>query len=185
MVIWSISAVTLIVIVVAILGYQRVTVPRQASAEGIESPAVVEAYNRISRWPQFKLLRLMIVREIKRHNPAGIMVDIGCGPGYLVALMAKSFPQLNIIGVDIAEEMVQQATRNLPSPGLGERVEFRKGDVQALPFEDYAVDFVVSTLSLHHWSEPEQALKEIHRILKPGGQFLIFDLRRDARRFFC
>ena len=44
-------------------------------------------------------------------------------------------------------------------------------------------DTVVSTLSLHHWPDPKQALEEIHRVLKPGGQFLIFDLRRDARRF--
>ena len=184
MVIGVISAVILIAIIVAILGFLRVSIPRQANIEGIETPEAVEAYNRISRWPQFRLLRLIIVREIRKYHPGGIMVDIGCGPGYLIEVMAKSFPHLHLSGVDIAEEMTQQAARNLTSLGLGERVEFRQGDVQELPFEDNAVDFMVSTLSLHHWSQPGQALQEIHRVLKPRGQFLIFDLRRDARRFF-
>ena len=126
----------------------------------------------------------MIASELKKRHPTGLMVDVGCGPGYLVADIARAFPHLHIIGVDIAEEMMQLATHNLSSLGFAERVSFRQGDVQELPFEDNAVDFVVSTLSLHHWPDPKQALEEIHRVLRPGGQFLIFDLRRDARRVF-
>mgnify|MGYP001072125842 CR=1 FL=1 len=102
------------------------------------------------------------------------------GLGYLVAEIAKSFPQLSIIGVDISEEMRQKATKNLFSLGLAEKVSFRQGDIQEFPFENNSLDFVVSTLSLHHWLEPKQALEEINRVLKPRGQFLIFDLRRDS-----
>jgi len=184
MVIWVILIILLVVFMVALLGYARVTVQRRTSAEGIEDPSAAQAYNRISQWPQFKLLRRMIVGEIRKYHPEGIIVDVGCGPGYLVAVIAKSFPHLHIIGVDIADEMVQLASKNLSSLGFGEQVEFRQGDVQALPFDNNAVDFVVSTFSLHHWSEPSASMKEIYRVLKPGGQFLIFDLRRDARRFF-
>ena len=98
--------------------------------------------------------------------------------------MVKSFPHVSIIGVDIAEEMVQKAAKNLSSLGLSDKVRFRQGDIQELPFETSSLDFLVSTLSLHHWSEPKQAMQEIDRALKPGGQFLIFDLRRDSRRLF-
>ncbi len=98
--------------------------------------------------------------------------------------MAKSLPNLRLIGVDVTLEMIQQAASNMSSAQTGGRVEFRQGNVQELPFEDDAVDFVVSTFSLHHWSQPDQALREIRRVLKPKGQFLIFDLRRDARRCF-
>lgn len=184
MVIWLITAVILVVILVAMLGRSRVAIPRQASAEGIENTSAVQAYNRISRWPQFRFLRRMVVGELKKYHPEGVIVDVGCGPGYLVAVMAKSFPNLHIIGVDIAEEMVQLATRNLPYLVFGAQVEFRQGDVQELPFEDKTVDFIVSTFSLHHWSELKPALEEFYRVLKPGGQFLIFDLRRDARLMF-
>ena len=184
MLVWIISVITLVAVVLIVFGYQRVRTSRQANFEGIESPETVEAYNRISRWPQFKLLRRLIVREIRKYHPEGVMVDVGCGPGYLVEVMSESFPHLRFIGVDIAEEMIQKAASNPSFKGVGKRVEFRQGDVQKLPFEDNAVDFVVSTLSLHHWSQPNQALQEICRVLKPQGQFLIFDLRRDARRFF-
>jgi len=184
MVIWIILAITFLVLIITILGYPRVTFPRQLSVEGVENPEAVQAYDRISRWPQFKLMRRMIVSELKKNHPNGIIVDVGCGPGYLVAVITRELPHLHIIGVDIAEKMIEVATHNLSSLGLSEHVEFRQGDVQKLPFEDNAVDFVVSTLSLHHWSDPKQALQEIYRVLKPEGQFLLFDLRRDSRRLF-
>ena len=183
--IWLISAIAFLVLVVSVLGYRRVDVPRRLSPqEGIEDIEAVQAYDKISRWPQFRLLRMMIVGELKKHNPNGVLVDVGCGPGYLVVEIAKSFPRLTVIGVDISEEMVQKATDAVSGLGLGEKVSFRRGDIQELPFEDNSMDFVVSTLSLHHWSEPKRAMEEINRVLKPGGQFLIFDVRRDSRRLF-
>lgn len=182
--IWIILAIVLVALAISIRGYFRVGFARKAGIEGVEDFAASQAYDRISQMPQFRFLRRMIVRELRKHNPNGTIVDAGCGPGYLVEAIAKSFPELHIIGVDISEEMMQVATLNLSSPGTGNRVEFRKGDVQKLPLEDNSVDFVVSTLSLHHWQHPEKALHEIHRALKPGGQFFIFDIRRDSRRFF-
>ena len=183
MAIWFVLVIVLLVLVV-LLGSQRVQIAHKASLEGIESPEAAQAYDRISKWPQFELLRRMVLTELKKYHPEGTIVDIGCGPGYLVALMAKSFPDLKIIGIDISKEMVATASDNLSSPGFGSRLEFRQGDAQNLPLEDSTVDFVVSTLSLHHWSDPKSALREIHRVLKPSGQFLIFDLRRDSRGWF-
>lgn len=182
---WVVAAVALLVIAVFILGYRRINVPRRVSPqEGIEDAEAVQAYDKISRWPQFKLLRMMIVGELKKHNPNGVLADVGCGPGYLVVDIAKSFVRLTIIGVDISGEMVQKAIDTVSGLGLGEKVSFRCGDIQELPFEDKSMDFVVSTLSLHHWSEPKRAIEEVNRVLKPRGQFLIFDVRRDSRRLF-
>jgi ubiquinone/menaquinone biosynthesis C-methylase UbiE len=175
-------AVIVVVLILSIIASRRVEIPRRVSPEGIEDNEVVEAYDRINRWPQFRALRRMFVTELKRHSPEGVLVDVGCGPGQLIAGIARSLPHLSIIGVDIAEEMLQKAGNNLASMGLAEKVSFRRGDMQGLPLESDSIDFVVSTLSLHHWSQPKQAIEEIHRVLKPGGQFLIFDLRRDSPR---
>jgi len=173
-----------IILLILVLGFTRVSIPRQTSFEGIETPEAVQAYDRISKWPQFKLLRWTIVRELRKYQPTGVLVDAGCGPGYLVAAIARVIPDLYIIGTDISQEMTEVATHNLSALRFGKRVEFRLGDVQNLPFDAASVDFVISTLSLHHWSDPALAFREICRVLKPGGQFLIFDLRRDCRRFF-
>jgi ubiquinone/menaquinone biosynthesis C-methylase UbiE len=112
----------------------------------------------------------------------GILVDIGCGPGRLTLLIAQRHPDLHIIGVDTADKMIEAAISNALSLGISSKVEFRLGDAAALPMNDSTVDFAVSTLSLHHWSDPNRAICEIHRILKPGGQLLLFDLRRDSPR---
>jgi ubiquinone/menaquinone biosynthesis C-methylase UbiE len=72
----------------------------------------------------------------------------------------------------------------LSSKGLGGKTDFKLGSADHLPFENGTQDFIVSTLSLHHWADPQSAFDEIYRVLKPGGQMLILDLRRDARRIF-
>ena len=157
---------------------------RRVNVEGIYDEEAVEAYDRISRMPQFSALRRNFVRELKRHKPSGTLADIGCGPGYLLQRTAKEIPQLDLIGVDISGEMLRKAAINLSTLGPDKKVQFKQGDIQKLPFEDDSVDFVVSTLSLHHWSDPKPAFDEIHRVLNHDGQFLLFDLRRDPQRWF-
>lgn len=92
----------------------------------------------------------MIVGRLKNHCPKGVLVDIGCGPGHRLASFTEALPHLRVIGVDIAEDMIQRATNKLSSLGFNEHVEFRQGDAAKLPFQDGTVDFVVTTLSLHH-----------------------------------
>jgi ubiquinone/menaquinone biosynthesis C-methylase UbiE len=167
-----------------LVGFQRVDLPRTPSFEGIEDPQTTRAYDRISRWPQFRLLRLMVARKLADYSPSGILADVGCGPGYLTTLIAQRHPHLQVLGLDASDEMVKAADLNALNLSLSDRVKFRRGDAADLPLPDGTLDFAVSTLSLHHWSNPSSGLAEAHRVLKGGGQLLLFDLRRDSRRFF-
>jgi ubiquinone/menaquinone biosynthesis C-methylase UbiE len=167
-----------------VLGLFRLKIPRRVSLQGIEDPRAAEAYDRVSRMPQFGLIRRSFVKKLKKHAGQGTIIDVGCGPGYLLQAIAKEFPNNNLVGVDISKEMVERARVNLDSTGQGGRTEFKQGSADKLPFNDDTQDFVVSTLSLHHWADPQASFNEIHRVLKPGGQMLILDLRRDARRIF-
>jgi ubiquinone/menaquinone biosynthesis C-methylase UbiE len=182
--VWELSFVIFLLVIVLAYGYTRLRIPRKVGFEGIYDPKTAEAYDRLSRMPQFAMMRRGFVDELRKHEPKGTIVDIGCGPGYLLETIGKEFPGNRLMGIDISQEMVEKAKANLASKGMGGRVEFHLGEAAGLPFESSSQDFLVSTLSLHHWSEPAKALEEFYRVLRPGGEALIMDLRRDSRRVF-
>jgi ubiquinone/menaquinone biosynthesis C-methylase UbiE len=151
-------------------------VRRRVGREGIDVPGAVRAYDAMNRTPPFWALRRLVLRRLKREKPEGTLADLGCGPGYLLRAAAKKFPRIRLVGVDIAEEALDAARKNL-GPA---RVELLRGGSDNLPLPDGSCDFVVSTFSLHHWSRPGEIFSELHRVLRPGGRFLVMDLRRDA-----
>lgn len=126
-----IAAFIVLLLVIVMAGYPRITLTRKVGIQGIDDPEAVRAYDRISRTPQFALLRRMFVRELKRHKPQGSIVDVGCGPGYLITVICREMPQVSVIGVDISEEMLATAVKNLSSLGYGERANSAKGKHRA------------------------------------------------------
>ncbi|MCX6031738.1 MAG: methyltransferase domain-containing protein [Chloroflexi bacterium] len=159
--------------------YQRRTIERIPSLEGLDDPAVARAYGRIMTMPQMALLRRYVAQRAVAMKSAGAAADIGCGPGDLVIGLARLAPGLHVTGVDLSEEMLSQGKERAAWAGVRGRVKFRQGAAGQIPVADASLDLVVSTLSLHHWGDPVAALSEISRVLRPGAAFLIFDLRRD------
>ena len=103
-----------------------------------------------------------------------VVLDIGCGPGDLAALLAERLAEARIVGLDVSPGMVEVARRRETAGG---RLRFEEGDVAGLEFETGSIDLVVSTLSLHHWPDPGAGFAEIGRVLRPGGTALVYDLR--------
>jgi ubiquinone/menaquinone biosynthesis C-methylase UbiE len=159
--------------------YDRRVRDRVPSQEGIEDPEISTAFEWVSGMPQMRWLRQYVVSQATALQDHGEAVDLGCGPGHLVLEMARRAPGLNLTGVDLSENMLVDAQLSALQAGLGDRVDFRLGNAEDIPFTDQSLDLVVSTLSLHHWADPVKVLNEIARVLKPGGAFYIFDLRRD------
>jgi SAM-dependent methyltransferase len=117
-----------------------------------------------------------VAGEVAAAHPGGNLLEVGSGPGRLAVRLAREAPGMTLTGVDISNAMVERAARRAAGAGLSERVRFEVGDVAALPLSDGEFDGVVSTLSLHHWSDPASGLAEIHRVLKPDGGARIYDL---------
>jgi ubiquinone/menaquinone biosynthesis C-methylase UbiE len=167
--------------------YARRSRERVAGHEGLDDPEIAAGFNWVAQMPQMALLRWYVARKAAALCAEGRAADLGCGPGLLVAELARQAARLHVTGVDLADEMLERAEEMVRQAGLEARTAFKKGDVGRLPFPDGSLDLVVSTLSLHHWRDPVAVFDEVARVLRPpnperglpGGAFVIFDLRRD------
>jgi ubiquinone/menaquinone biosynthesis C-methylase UbiE len=116
---------------------------------------------------------------IKEGITSGLALEVGPGPGYLGLEWLKKTTGTRLNGLDISEDMLALARKNTAEYGLSNRVEYIAGDARKMPFEDRHFDAVFTNGSLHEWAHPEEILNEIYRVLKPGGKYVISDLRRD------
>ena len=146
--------------------------------EGIPWPASV-LYNALSSTEIFTRHYELVATDVARYGHAGRILDIGTGPGHFLPAMREVLPDTRLVGVDISASMAAQARRNLKKHGRDPRIAVGVSSASALPFADRTFDRVISTGSLHHWKEPLRALSEAHRILKPDGVALMYDLVRD------
>lgn len=104
------------------------------------------------------------------------VLDLGSGAGVDVFLAAKAVgPAGRVIGVDMTSEMLDLARANAAKGGY-ENVEFRLGEIEALPVADAAVDLVLSNCVINLVPDKARAFAEIHRVLRPGGRFTISDV---------
>jgi ubiquinone/menaquinone biosynthesis C-methylase UbiE len=100
-----------------------------------------------------------------------VVGDLGCGTGQLAGLLAPHVAR--VIGVDGSPDMLKAARARLKD---AETVDFRLGNLEALPIDDGELDAALMALVLHHVPEPARALAECARALKPGGRVLIVDM---------
>jgi len=97
--------------------------------------------------------------------------DLGCGTGQLTAALAPFVGR--VIAVDASAAMLQAAKKRLQA---FDNVELRRGDLEALPIDDGQLDAATLALVLHHLPEPQRALADVARVLKPHGRLLIIDM---------
>jgi len=109
---------------------------------------------------------------------SGKVLDVGTGTGMLAIEFAKGIPGVEVVGLDLSDVVLELARDNAQKSGVSSRVSFEKGDAQDMPFEDDTFDLVISGNTLHLLKNPVRMFNEIQRVLKPGGRFLVSDLRR-------
>ena len=105
-----------------------------------------------------------------RQFPFVSLLDVGCGSGEMLAMLKKEFPNVEAYGLDMSEQMLNQARKYLDPD-----ICLQPGDVDNLPWPDHKFDLLVCNASFHHFPNPLRSLTEMYRVLQPGGRLVIAD----------
>jgi excisionase family DNA binding protein len=109
-----------------------------------------------------------------------VVADIGTGTGYLAKKLAEYAKTVNAI--DSSPAMLEAARQGLTEKEL-KKIKLIEGDAHDLPLPDESQDLVYANLLVHHLLEPALAIKEMHRVLKPGGKVIISDIDRHNHKW--
>lgn len=138
------------------------------------------AYDFISRRLVSRLHRRGIMDACVIPLPdAALVIDVGTGSGRVPLELARVLPSLRVEGVDLSPQMIAYA-RHLAKQSRS-AATFAVADVAMLPYDDASVDLVISIASAHHWADIDAGIRELHRVLRPGAQAMIYDVRPVVR----
>jgi demethylmenaquinone methyltransferase / 2-methoxy-6-polyprenyl-1,4-benzoquinol methylase len=156
---------------------------------GAKKQQVARMFNRISGRYDFLnhflslgidiLWRRKAIRLLKDKHPKQIL-DVATGTGDF-AIEALALNPDRVIGVDISEGMLDVGRAKLTQRKLDSRIELRTGDSENLPFEDNIFDAVIVAFGVRNFENLEAGLKEMHRVLKPGGTVVILEFSKPSK----
>jgi ubiquinone/menaquinone biosynthesis C-methylase UbiE len=130
-----------------------------------------ETYERsFMQWLLFDRIHRGVLNHLPVDFTPSHILDIGCGTGRLLRRMHAKWPSAVLVGVDPSDGMIDQAHKLTPDAIL------YQASAEQLPLEDTSVELVSSTMSIHHWNDQEQGIREIWRVLRHEGFFVLVDV---------
>ncbi|MBI4973947.1 methyltransferase domain-containing protein [Candidatus Roizmanbacteria bacterium] len=111
--------------------------------------------------------------KLLNPKPNSSLLDVGCGSGILIQKLLSLNRNMKLYGLDITPKMVEVAKKKFKN---NPNVEITQGSAINMPYENNSFDYVTCASSFHHHPDPLQSVKEMVRVLKPGGKLLILDM---------
>ena len=136
------------------------------------------AYDKLTREHRMDEIKKQANDVAKYLKNGDSVLEVAPGAGYLAIEIAK-LGNYKITGLDISDILIEICKQNALKANV-KNINFQQGNVSDMPFPDNKFNFIVCVLSFKNFKEPVQALKEMYRVLKPGGMVLIMDLNGGA-----
>jgi len=151
------------------------SVPKPYRGMGMEG-AIARWYAALARksLAEFEQLAQRVAGEI---SPGSSVLEVAPGPGYFAIELTK-LGDYKVTGLDISQTFVEIARENAARANAA--ATFERGNASRMPFGGDRFDYVVCRAAFKNFTEPVAALREMYRVLKPGGRALIIDMRGDA-----
>jgi len=118
--------------------------------------------------------RKKVVKMIAQRNPKSVL-DIATGTGDLAIQFALETNAKSVVGLDLSEGMLSVARKKTAQSSFANKIDFIKGDSEALPFEDNSFEAISVSFGIRNFENLEKGLSEIYRVLKPEGLFVILE----------
>jgi len=145
--------------------------------KGIGMEGVIATWYAKNTGTSMAEYRALAERVAGGLRPGDRVLEVAPGPGYLAIALAQ-LGSYRVAGLDVSRTFVRMARENAARSRV--EVDFQEGDAAAMPFAAEAFDFIVCRAAFKNFSDPVGALREMHRVLRPGGRALIIDMRNDA-----
>ncbi|PKA82328.1 demethylmenaquinone methyltransferase/2-methoxy-6-polyprenyl-1,4-benzoquinol methylase [Ulvibacter sp. MAR_2010_11] len=118
--------------------------------------------------------RKKVLKMVAERHPNSIL-DIATGTGDLAIQFAEKINASRIVGLDLSEGMLEMARKKVTGTPLNDKIEFIKGDSEALDFVDGSFEVITVSFGIRNFENLEKGLSEIYRVLAPGGLFIILE----------
>ena len=138
------------------------------------APTYDKLNHRLS-WDIDRGWRKKAIKQLAPYNPK-TMLDIATGTGDFAILAAKMLKPQTLIGADISEGMMEIGRKKVEKEGLSDIIKFQKEDCLSLSYTDNTFDAATAAFGIRNFANLDRGLKEIYRVLKPGGNLSIVEL---------
>ena len=113
------------------------------------------------------------VTDLLEVRPGDDVLEVGFGPGVIIQRLADLTPSGHVAGIDQSQEMLEQASVRNAAQIRGQRVDLKCGSVESLPFNDNSFDKVIAINSMQVWPDAKLGLREVQRVMTPGGKIAL------------